>query len=278
MIAALVGTALLEAKILPGAPSSLVLGILAFACAAETAAMSKSAGADPYAKASLSLAGIVVFAAVLPRIEQSFTASGTLAALRRFHTSELGVGAFLFFTIACVLRQKTEGAAQTLGAGALVILVATSLLFLIDIRFLNGEAGFDGLQLLLMLVGVSKIGDIAAYIVGSAFGKHKLIPAVSPGKTWEGSLASILAASGLAGIFGIVSFSGPLNVSQCVTAGLVINISSQFGDLAESLLKRSAGVKDSGKWLPQFGGAFDLVDSLFLAGPAFYGYLRIVTG
>lgn len=277
LIVALVGAALLEAKILPGCATTVVVGILAFACAAETAAMAKAAGAEPLAKISVGMSAALILACALPRLEQSFSSSGSFSMLRRFTTAELGIFAFLFFTIACVLRQKTEGAVQTLGAGAVVILVTTSLLFLLDIRFLNGDASFDGLQCLLFLVAVSKVGDIAAYVVGSAVGKHKLIPAISPGKTWEGSAASLLAASGVAGIFGALHFSGPLTPERAVAAGIIINIASQFGDLAESLLKRSAGVKDSGKWLPQFGGAFDLADSLFLAGPVFYGFLRVAS-
>jgi phosphatidate cytidylyltransferase len=73
----------------------------------------------------------------------------------------------------------------------------------------------------------------------------------------------------------VVGFAGDLDVRKAVLGGIVINVASQFGDLTESLLKRAAGVKDSGHWIPQFGGVFDLVDSLFLAAPMFYGFLRV---
>ncbi|MBI3820120.1 MAG: phosphatidate cytidylyltransferase [Planctomycetes bacterium] len=270
-------TAYVEAQLLPGSLSSTVVGILAFACAAETAAMFKAAGVEPLSKISLGLAAAVVCAVALPRLGQSMTTRVSFVIFRAFGTAELGLLAFAFFAAACVLRQKTGGAAQTLGAGAVVILVATGLLYMIDIRYFNGSATLDGLELLIFLVAVSKVGDIAAFIVGSAVGKHKLIPAVSPGKTWEGALASLVAACGVAALFGIFHFAGPLTAETAAAGGIVINIAAQFGDLAESLLKRSAGVKDSGNWLPQFGGAFDLVDSLFLAAPIFHGFLRIVS-
>lgn len=276
LIAALVGAGLVEAKLFPGVFTVLIIGFLAVACAFETSRMVRTNDDDGFPKASLTLAILVVLSHAIPRLESSLTAGTHLMVFRRLHTAELGFAAFLVFAIACVLRQKPQGAARNLGAGTLVILVATSLLYLIDLRFFNGEAGFDGLQLLLFVVGVSKIGDIAAYIVGSAIGRNKLIPAISPGKTWEGAIASLIASIGLAAVFAIFHFAGPLSIKLAIWAGLFINVASQFGDLVESLLKRSAGLKDSGSWLPQFGGAFDLADSLFLAGPVFYGYLRFI--
>lgn len=275
LVALIAGIGFLELKLLPGVPTVLVVSFFAIACAAETAAMLRASGADPFAKSSLGLAIALVCAVALPRLQIGFGVIGPLGVLQRFRIAELALFAFVLFCVAAVLRQKTQNAAQTLGGGALVIAVPACLLAMLDVRFFAGEPTVGGIQLLLFLVGVSKVGDIAGYIAGSNFGKHTLIPAVSPGKTWEGSIASLLAATGLASLFGAVGFCGPLTVEACVFGGIAINISSQFGDLAESLLKRSAGLKDSGKWLPQFGGAFDMVDSLFLAAPVFYGFLRV---
>lgn len=275
LIAALAGVGYLEFQLLPGVLTVLIVSFLAIACAAETASMLKLSGTDPFSKASMSFVVLLVAAHALPRLQLGFGSADSLGALFRFKTAELAAAAFVFFCAAAVLRQKIEGAAQTIAGGLLVITVAACLLAMVDIRFLNGDPSPGGMQLLLFLVAVSKAGDIAAYLIGSTVGKHKLIPAVSPGKTWEGAIASLVASVGVAGVFGVLRFCGSLTIEQCIFGGITINIASQFGDLAESLLKRSAGVKDSGKWLPQFGGAFDLADSLFLAAPAFYGFLRV---
>ncbi|MFN0207419.1 MAG: phosphatidate cytidylyltransferase [Planctomycetota bacterium] len=275
LIAALAGVGYLEFQLLPGVLTILIVTFFAIACAAETASMLKKSGVDPFEKASISLVVLFVAAYAFPKLQLGFGSTDSLGTLSRFRTAELAAGAFVFFCAAAVLRQKTEGAAQTLAGGLLVITVAACLLAMVDIRFLNGDPSPAGMQLLLFLVAVSKAGDIAGYLIGSTAGKNKLIPAVSPGKTWEGAIASLIAAVGVAGVFGVLGFCGPLSIEQCIFGGVTINIASQFGDLAESLFKRSAGVKDSGNWLPQFGGAFDLVDSLFLAAPAFYGFLRV---
>lgn len=275
LVAAIAAAAALEAWVTPGAPSTIVIALLAFACTAEVAALLRAAGAEPFSKVSIPLALAVILLHGISHLEQSFAPGSSFARARGLRTAELGLLAYLLFCAACVLRQRTDDAGKVLGAGAIVLAVPTSLLHMTDLRFWGGGPYGTGLGLLLFLVSVSKIGDIAAYIVGSAVGRRKLIPAVSPGKTWEGAFASLVASVGLAAVLGLFGVAGSLTLERTVVAGFVINLASQFGDLTESLLKRSAGAKDSGRWLPQFGGAFDLVDSLFLAAPMFYGFLRL---
>jgi phosphatidate cytidylyltransferase len=275
LIGAIAVTACLELWITKGAPTVLVVGFLAIACAVETASMLRAARCEPFARVCIPIAVAIVLAHSIAHLQQSFAPNSARTVLRDFSTPELGLAGFALFCCACVLRGKTEDAAQTLGGGALVLWVPVSILSLVDVRYAGGSPEPANLQLLLFLVSVSKIGDIAAYFVGSAAGKHKLIPSVSPGKSWEGAAASLFASVGLAAILGMVRFSGGLTPDLAVVAGCLINVTSQFGDLVESLLKRSAGFKDSGHWIPQFGGAFDLVDSLLLSGPVFYGFLRI---
>lgn len=277
LVAAVGGTALLEMKIVPGAPTTIVVGAIAVTCAVELSRMLRAAGMDPFARSSLSLAIGMVITYAVGRLEQSFHSEAAVSVVRAFGPSELFLAAFVFHCIGCVLRRTAEGAASALAGGALVLVVPAALLAIVEIRYFGGAPGGAGLELVLFLVAVSKIGDIAAYIVGTAIGRHKLIPAVSPGKTWEGTIASLLAACGLAAILGSLGLVGRLPAERAVLAGVAINVASQFGDLTESLLKRSAGVKDSGSWIPQFGGAFDLVDSLFLAAPVFYGFLHVVS-
>ncbi|MBL8695818.1 MAG: phosphatidate cytidylyltransferase [Planctomycetes bacterium] len=276
LIGVVAGAAVVDGYVLQGLPSTLVLALLAILCAVETAAMVRSAGLDPFSKASLAIAIGMVALHVLPRVEQAFFPAAAAPVIRRLRTAELALGAMLLFSVCCVLRARTKGAAGTLGAGMLVVLVPATLLYCIDIRYYFDDAPKpEGLRLLLFLVAVSKVGDIAAYLVGSQIGRHKLIPAVSPGKTWEGSIASLIASTGVAALFAVLRAAAPLTLELAIVAGILINIASQFGDLVESLLKRSGGVKDSGSWVPQFGGAFDMVDSLFLAAPVFYGFVRL---
>jgi phosphatidate cytidylyltransferase len=138
----------------------------------------------------------------------------------------------------------------------------------------------DGPPLVLFLMVCVWAGDIAALYVGRAFGKHKLAPRLSPGKTWEGSIASIfgsLAAAGLVIWIGdmltargdmVLHITEP--VWQTLTLAAVLNIAAQLGDLLESAVKRGAGVKDSGNMLPGHGGILDRIDALLVATPVLW--------
>jgi len=124
---------------------------------------------------------------------------------------------------------------------------------------------------LLYALVLNWIGDIGAYYVGRAVGRHKLAPVVSPGKSWEGSAAS-LAASLIFGFFFLrwAIPAVPPVAALALTAGA--NVAGQFGDLCESALKRGAGVKDSGTLLPGHGGWLDRVDSTLFTLPVVYLY------
>jgi len=114
-------------------------------------------------------------------------------------------------------------------------------------------------------------GDIAAYYVGKNIGKTPLAPKVSPGKTLEGAGAG-LVGSVAGGVAAKYLFFGALPLNHCLIMALLCGIMGQIGDLAESLFKRRAGVKDSGSLIPGHGGVLDRLDSLMFAGPAFYIY------
>ena len=130
--------------------------------------------------------------------------------------------------------------------------------------------------LVLFLVSV-KFMDIGAYFTGSAIGKHKLIPWLSPGKTWEGLAGGTVVSAGMAiltaAALGVHLSEHPMRWVQAGVFGAVVGLVGQFGDLAESLLKRAANVKDSGHLVPEFGGLLDILDSPLLAAPA--GYLLL---
>ncbi len=116
---------------------------------------------------------------------------------------------------------------------------------------------------------------MGAYLVGSVIGKHKMVPHISPAKTWEGfggALAfSLLASYGLRALMPIKL--GLLSHVDCLVMGLTLSVVAVIGDLAESILKRSTGVKDSGRLLPGIGGMLDLIDSLLFTAPVLYFYL-----
>jgi phosphatidate cytidylyltransferase len=113
-------------------------------------------------------------------------------------------------------------------------------------------------------------GDTAAIFAGRAFGKHKLAPSISPHKTWEGSVANLLAAVGAAATLGYF-LKYPMDIMLLL--GVSCGVIGQFGDLFESYLKRQAGVKDSGNLLPGHGGVFDRLDSLLMTAPFSYWIL-----
>lgn len=128
---------------------------------------------------------------------------------------------------------------------------------------------------LLFALTINWIGDSAAYYVGRAIGKHKLSPRVSPGKSWEGAIASALFAA----LFGVGLLHYALPATPIILAAILAllgNCAGQLGDLAESAMKRGAGAKDSGTLLPGHGGWLDRLDSSLFSMPAVYSLLLIL--
>jgi phosphatidate cytidylyltransferase len=124
--------------------------------------------------------------------------------------------------------------------------------------------------LLLALFGLIWVADSAAYFAGRRWGQRKLAPKVSPGKTWAGVVGAILAAPLVGGVIGALEGYGAATLTGFCMLCLLTVAASIVGDLFESLLKRQAGVKDSGTLLPGHGGVLDRVDSLTAAAPLFY--------
>jgi phosphatidate cytidylyltransferase len=122
---------------------------------------------------------------------------------------------------------------------------------------------------------VNWAGDIGAYYIGRKFGKHKLAPRVSPNKSWEGALASVATAVVIGGAY-LLQFVPGIGVWYAIAITIAANVAGQLGDLAESAMKRGAGVKDSGTILPGHGGFLDRVDSTLFALPVIYGLLLIL--
>ncbi len=173
-------------------------------------------------------------------------------------------GSLAFWLLVPVLLARgvaLRGTALQLALGALV-LIPTHL----AIVTLRAESP----HLVLAVVALVAIADSAAYFSGRRFGKHKLAPSISPGKTWEGALGALAAvtAYGLGLHFVAPTDCGPACLPVMLAAFWVLFVLSVVGDLFESTLKRQAGVKDSGTLLPGHGGILDRIDSLTAVLPA----------
>lgn len=161
---------------------------------------------------------------------------------------------------------------------ALLFNFAAQLVFLpADASATPGRVSHEGAFLILWLLAVTKFTDMGAYITGSLIGRHKMIPHVSPAKTWEGFGGALLFAQ-LAGCGLFACFPDSLSVlgnwGHVITLGFLLAVLAVIGDLAESVVKRALSAKDSGRMLPGIGGSLDLIDSLCLTAPALYFYLK----
>ncbi|HEX2049573.1 MAG TPA: CDP-archaeol synthase [Actinomycetota bacterium] len=131
-----------------------------------------------------------------------------------------------------------------------------------------------GLDLLVAHVLVTAIGDIGAYFVGVRFGRRKLAPSISPGKSWEGFAAGLVCALAAGTVAGLLL--DQLTAWDGVAVGALVGVLAPVGDLAESLAKRELGIKDSGRLLPGHGGFLDRIDAIVFCAPIVLLYLRAV--
>lgn len=175
------------------------------------------------------------------------------------------------------MRRYTEPGKSMILVGLTILSLAYVGLLLsvvCQLRFILGPQA--GLVALISLIAVVKLGDIGAYTVGRLIGRHKMVPTLSPGKTWEGA-AGAVAFNILGGLLMIAYVLPALTDPPIrfpwffgVAYGLVVGIAGTCGDLAESLIKRDMGRKDSSDWLPGFGGVLDILDSILFAAPVAY--------
>jgi phosphatidate cytidylyltransferase len=200
---------------------------------------------------------------------------GSPARVNDFETSFL-----ILFVLGLCLRQFFSRS-NTAG----ILAISTTLFGLMYVpwllNFLQKINFFEGLHdngkfYVLYFIIVTKFSDSGAYAVGSLIGKHKMIPRISPGKTWEGFGGAIVVST-LASVLFAYCFRDKLfgmNWIHAVILGVILSVSAVVGDLIESLFKREAGVKDSGNLFPGIGGILDLLDSLLFNAPIMYLYLR----
>jgi phosphatidate cytidylyltransferase len=142
----------------------------------------------------------------------------------------------------------------------------------------SSSGAVTGQFYVLYLIAVTKFSDMGAYLTGSVVGRHLMIPHISAKKTWEGFFGALVFAL-LCSLALFKLMPGHLSVltwTHATILGLLLGFAAVIGDLAESIIKRSTGVKDSGNLLPGIGGALDLLDSLLFTAPLLFFYLRLV--
>lgn len=177
---------------------------------------------------------------------------------------------FLALFIAQALKFGTEGTIRNVSASFFSIVYLGFLcLFVLGIRILWGP------WVLLYFIFTIKSSDTGAYTFGRLFGKHKLCPTISPGKTWEGLAGAMIVAAGVSVVFS--HYCDIMPGWQAVIFGAVFGVLGQLGDLVESMIKRDAASKDSSSRIPGFGGLLDVIDSPLATAPlAFAAFLYVL--
>lgn len=138
--------------------------------------------------------------------------------------------------------------------------------------------GNDAKALIMTMFVMIWLNDTGAFLVGSAIGRHKLFPSISPKKSWEGAIGGVAFSIAVAFVakYCLPGYFGFISIGELCIMGFITGVFSIFGDLVESLVKRSLGVKDSGKLIPGHGGILDRIDSILLVSPAVAVYFFII--
>lgn len=235
--------------------------------------ISLAKGLKPHIPLSMALATWYCFAVAL---------AAEYASLRFLPGISLVVTLIIFFTY---YFRKAEAPFLNLGTTVFAfayLVIPLSCMLSIAYFFADESKGIsgDGRYWLVYLVIVTKITDVAALLIGKKFGKTPFAPFISPKKTWEGAIGGFavaaLASVLLTATFKMFGANFSLTMWQSVWLGCVMAALAEFGDLAESLLKRDGGIKDSNQ-LPGLGGALDMVDSLVFTAPFLYIYITATT-
>lgn len=200
-----------------------------------------------------------------------------LAGFYAFETTAIigiltGIG-FVLCLLSLVHFHNEETSAPVFEGQAVgIFVVALFLAHYVGIRDLE-----EGKRWIFFLLSVVFAGDTCAFFGGRAWGRHKLAPRISPGKTVEGSILGLIGSSSAGCAFALVFLPG-VPIESAFVMSVLLGFLGQLGDLWESTLKRRARVKDSGKLLPGHGGFLDRVDSLLFTGPALYYLIVLLTG
>jgi len=175
----------------------------------------------------------------------------------------------MIFSLILLLFRRREDRALNNWVWTIAGILYIGLMFSYWTEIPNIDRGTFWLYWLILTIMAT---DVGAYFTGRAIGKHLMAPNISPKKTWEGSGGGILASVIAAVVLSYV-LSMPVSIWETVVLAIIISIIAQAGDLIESLLKRNAGVKDSGSFFPGHGGVLDRLDSYILIGPIMYYFI-----
>ncbi len=263
---------------------AFVAGVVALLAIHELLKLSESYGIHPLRTSTYVFCGLFfVLIAINPGTTPLLSTSAfTFAAL-----SATVLAPFLFLTIGMYRTELASAFPAAMLSTFSFAYIALPMACLVQLR-----EQWRGSFLILYLLLLVWAGDIFAYFVGKAIGSHRMSPRVSPKKTWEGAVASVIAsvAVGLLMFHYAVPISSALlnahlierrdgifannqlSLTEIIALSVVLNIAAQLGDLVESLIKRGAGAKDSGAILPGHGGMFDRIDALLFAAPVLWCY------
>jgi phosphatidate cytidylyltransferase len=182
---------------------------------------------------------------------------------------------FLLVPLRMLLVGQTEGyirSAGTIHWGMMLTVFSLShAAFLLVLRSKDNPEQLAGPGLMVYLLLLTQLNDVFQYLWGKSLGRHKIMPVISPKKTWEGFLGGVATTTLLAGLLG--PLLTPLAGWQALLAGTLISVGGFFGDINLSAVKRDLGVKDTGSLLPGHGGILDRVDSLTYTAPLFFHYV-----
>ncbi len=180
---------------------------------------------------------------------------------------------FLFIPIRLVILGETRGFINSVStlhwAAMLTVFSISHIAYLLALPVQNVLAGSIGPVLFLLFM--TQFNDVSQYVFGKLFGKNKIIPKVSPNKTWEGFIGGVVTVTLLSGF--VAPFLTPLDMMQGFMAGFIISIFGFFGDVVISSVKRDIKIKDTGTLIPGHGGILDRLDSLLYTAPVFFHFL-----
>jgi phosphatidate cytidylyltransferase len=263
----------------------LVAAVVALLSVHELLKLSEGYGIKPFRwQTFVFIAAVFAFLAVNSAGQTPLLSTANLIAVSAFSAC---VATFLFLTIGMLRADLGTSFQAAMVSAFSFAYVALPFIFLVQLR--QQPSGAIWVVYLLVLVWA---GDIFAYFVGKSMGRHLMSPRVSPKKTWEGAIASLLAGLGVGFLlhqYGLQISSALLNahlieqkdgffalqkppLSPILVLSAVLNVAAQLGDLVESLIKRGANVKDSGTILPGHGGMLDRIDALLFAAPILWFY------
>lgn len=241
-----------------------LLAVLAGGALRETFALLEKLGMKPM-KGAAQVASAAAFAAAwaFPRFGILHNAGGAIVL----------ACCAAFFAMLTVRSPYDDFAAKTV-LPTIVALFAVALplnlLAVVGVEAATEASRYTGVVLSVWILAAAKFSDVGAYVVGAAFGRHKMSPDISPNKTWEGAVGGLFSSAAVSAAiaWGFAPIL-PQNFTPILaaTAGTLIGAVAIVSDLLESVLKRRADVKDSGKSIPGIGGALDLADSLLLSAP-----------